>query len=338
MRYERTSHHVIASASLLIACTLGALACGAGEGEQLGQLELGLTTEAEGVSYRLSNARFTLEGPERREIAAADEDELTLELPSGAYRLTLLEGFQLVRSDATGGAPPVPAMLVSQNPAPVLITAGQTARVTLRFALADGTRVETGRGTLAVSIAVGAADAGAESPECSSGLRINELDYEQESSDEAEFVEIVQTGSCPAALADVTLELVNGSDGRPYGRYALADASDSLAPGERLVLGDANVVAALPAEIKRLMLGGSGLQNGPDGLRLLRGEQVIDAVSYEATVSGSSEGGAAAADEGGLALSRCPDGFDTQDGALDFRLATPTPGGANACSEAAVAP
>lgn len=338
MRYEKTAHHAIASASLLIACTLGALACGEREDEQLGQLELGLTTEADGVSYRLSNARFTLEGPERHEIAAAEEDELTLELPSGAYRLTLLDGFQLVRSDAAGGAPPIAAMLVSQNPAPVLITAGQTARVTLRFALADGRRIETGRGTLAVSIAVGAADASAEGPECSSGLRINELDYEQASSDEAEFVEIVQTGSCPASLADVTLELVNGSDGRAYGRYALGEAAPTLAPGERLVVGDATVIAALPPDSKRLMLGGSGLQNGPDGVRLLRGEQVIDAVSYEANVSGSSEGAAAAADEGELALSRCPDGFDTQDGALDFRLATPTPGAASACSEAPVAP
>lgn len=338
MRYEKTSLYVASSVSLLIACTFGALACGAPEDEQLGQLELGLTSEADGVSYRLSNARFTLDGPERREIAAADEDELTLELPSGAYRLTLLDGFQLVRSDAAAGAPPVAAMLVSQNPAPVLITTGQTARVTLRFALADGTRVDTGRGTLAVSIAVGAADASAERAECSGGLRINELDYEQESSDEAEFVEIVQTGSCPAALTDVTLELVNGNDGRPYGRYALADAAATLAPGERLVVGDANVLAALPAAIKRLMLSGSGLQNGPDGARLVRGEQVIDAVSYGAIVSGSSEGGATAADEGGLALSRCPDGFDTQDGALDFRLAPPTPGAASACSEPPVAP
>jgi len=319
------------------ALTFALLTCIACSGSRsdgdLGELALGLTTQAGGVTYRLRDARFTLDGPEHHELAPGEADELTLEVASGAYRLTLLEGFSLVRTDATDAAPVV-ARLISQNPAPVLIGAGQTARVTLRFALADGTTTESGKGKLAVEIAVGPGDAGAASSDCALALRINELDYEQASSDEAEFVEIVNGGSCAAKLADVALELVNGSDGRNYGGYALVDAAAELAPGERLVVGDANVLAALPASVKRLMLNGSGLQNGPDGVRLLRAEQLIDALSYGGVVMGSTELAETAADLGELGLSRCPDGFDTNDGSLDFRLATPTPGVANECSAA----
>lgn len=308
-----------------------ALGCGAAEPERaLGGLALGLTTEANGVRYRLANARFTLDGPEHHELTAGDTDELTLELAVGAYRLTLLDGFVLEPAD--GAAPPAMATLISQNPAPVLISSGETARVTLRFALADGTQVGTGRGKLAIAVAIGQGDAGAAHANCAAALRINEVDYEQAGSDEAEFVELTNTGACPAQLGDVQLELVNGSDGKSYGRYALSDAAAVLAPGERLVVGDANVLALLPAEAKRLMLGGSGLQNGPDGVRLMRGEELLDGLSYGGAVPGSTEENPAPDDLGEDALSRCPDGFDTGDGALDLELRPPTPGAANGCT------
>jgi hypothetical protein len=340
MRFAINDTLVLSYRPMLFAVALSSFACSSPERGDLGELALGLTTQADGVVYRLDNARFTLDGPERREFAATGDDELTLELPSGAYRLTLLEGFQLARADGSQGdaGAPIAAKLVSQNPAPVLISPGQTARVTLRFELADGSKVDTGTGKLAVAIAVGVSDGGSPgSPgsDCAAGLRINELDYEQASSDEAEFIEVVQTGACAAPLSELKLELVNGSDGRPYATYALGGAGDTLAPGERLVLGDANVLATLPADSKRLMLNGSGLQNGPDAVRILQGVRVLDAISYEAPVEGSSEGAAALADEGALALSRCPDGFDTGESALDLRLVTPTPGAANACSDTA---
>lgn len=317
-----------ASFALALFATL-ALACAADSNAELGALTLGLTTQADGIRYRLTSARFTLDGPEQREFSA-EGDELTFELASGAYRLTLLDGFQLVRADGTG--PAVTATLISQNPAPVLISTGQTARVTLRFELADGTSVDTGKGALAVDIAIGSADAGATNPDCARGLRINEVDYEQASSDEAEFIEIVHTGPCAAALADVALELINGNDGKSYGRYALAEAAAELAPGERLVVGDPNVLAALPQAIKRVMLRGSGLQNGPDGVRLVRGDQLLDALAYGGAVAGSGEGEPALVDEGEPSLARCPDGFDTDDNAGDFQLTPASPGSANVCN------
>lgn len=314
----------------LLALSLLAAACGSSDRE-LGELALGLTTQQGGVVYRLSSARFLLEGPERRELDASGQDELALELPAGAYRLSLLEGFQLTRADDPGT--PVAARLVSQNPAPVLISAGEASRVTFRFELADGAQLGLGGGSLRVGIEIGPGDAGGgAASDCALGLRINEVDYEQASSDNAEFIELINAGTCDAALAELTVELVNGSDGSVYARYALAETLASLGPGERLVIGDAELLAALPPDAKSLPLNGSGLQNGPDGVRIARGELAIDAFSYEGAVAGSTESNAGGADEGELALARCPDGFDTGDGASDFRLSAPTPAAANSCS------
>lgn len=322
---QRLSRHVWYTLAVLAA------ACSGAESPlgPLGSLELGLTTQAAGVSYRLSAARFTLEGPEPREFNAPEEVErLELELPQGAYRLTLHEGFQLARSDVPDAAP-VSAKLVSVNPAPVSITAGETTRIALRFELTDAVE-GAGPGTLQIGVEVTKPDGGASS--CERGLRINEVDYEQPGNDDAEFVELLNAGSCPAPLAELSVELVNGGDGKVYGRYPLAEVAPSLSVGERLILGDANVLAALPPAAKRVMLNASGLQNGPDGVRLVQADAVLDAVSYEGSVAGSAEGAATVADEAELGLSRCPDGFDTGDSAGDFKLATPTPGAPNDCS------
>jgi len=316
---------------LLLLAVLASACSPAATGSQLGSLELGLTTEAGGVAYRLSHANFTLEGPEKRAFSAEDEDQLELTLPSGGYRLTLADGFALVRKDDLLG-PPVGARLVSQNPAPVLISAGQTTRTTLRFELDQGDSVALGTGVLEVGISIGAGDAGQSGDAaCALGLRINEVDYEQASSDDAEFIELLNPGTCTAPLEGVSLELVNGSDGKVYSRYALGEVAKQLAPGGRLVLADAKVLETLPATVPRALLNGSGLQNGPDGLRLLRADITIDALAYEDVVAGSSEGKAAPADDGEQALSRCPDGFDTGESSLDVSLTTPTPGAPNAC-------
>ncbi|HEX5655662.1 MAG TPA: hypothetical protein VFX59_00635 [Polyangiales bacterium] len=313
--------HLFPLLSMCVAC-----AAGSATHEGLGSLELGLTSQAGGVSYRLSGARFTLDGPEPREFSAPDEVErLELELPQGAYRLTLHEGYRLARADDAGA---VAAKLVSANPASVSISAGETTRVALRFELAEDA-LAAGEGVLQIGVEIGSLDGGASG--CESGLRINELDYEQASADDAEFIELLNTGVCPVPLAELSVELVNGGDGKVYGRYPLADVAPALAVGERLVLGDAPVLAQLPTAVKRLALNASGLQNGPDGVRIVRGTALIDAVAYEGAVLGAEEGGASAADEGDGSLSRCPDGFDTDDGTSDFRTGVTTPGAANDC-------
>jgi hypothetical protein len=318
--------------SLALGSALGLLACASADhGDDLGALKLGLTTQANGITYRLSHAMLALEGPEKRTLSADDQDELELTLPAGAYRLTLLDGFQLVQKDLPD-SPAVDAKLVSQNPSPVLISAGETATATLRFELAQSAgSASLGDGKLHVGIEVGAADAGTQVASCALGLRIDELDYEQPNSDDGELIELLNIGSCTADLTDVQLELVNGGDGKVYSRYALHDAAPKLAAGERLVIGDAKVLAALAPELKHMPLNGSGLQNGPDGVRIVLGKQTLDAVAYEDKVASAGEGNAAPADEGAQSLSRCPDGFDTDDNALDFKLTQPSPGAASVC-------
>jgi hypothetical protein len=293
-----------------------------------GSLALSLASEAGGVAYRLQQARFVLDGPVQREFDAGDEPVLVMELPAGAYMLTLLDGYTLTRAADAGAAEAVQARLVSANPAPVLVTPGQTTQLSLRFELASGASPAP-PGRLAIDLAI--ADAAAQAPPaCTTGLRLNELDYEQVGSDETEFVEIVNRAACEAALAEVALELVNGSDGQVYARYELAQASASLAAGARLVLGDPGVLSALPAGTASLALNGSGLQNGPDAVRLVRGTELLDVLAYEGSVPGV-DAGAGIADEGEQALARCPEGFESGEPALDFRLVAPSPGAPNSC-------
>jgi hypothetical protein len=313
--------------ALYLTATLLGCAADPPAGDALGSLALSLSSEAGGVAYRLSDARFTLEGPVRRDFGAGEEPSLVLELPAGAYTLTLLDGFTLTRVDDAAGLE-VEARLVSANPAPLLVSPGQTTQLSLRFEL-GATASSSTPGRLAIDLVVGTDDAGAQET-CVSGLRIDELDYEQGGADEAEFVEVVNGADCDAALAGVALELVNGGDGKVYARYELAQAAANLASGARLVLGDPGVIGATPTATATLALNGNGLQNGPDGVRLVQGEQVLDAVAYEGSIMGVGTG-ATAADDAEQALSRCPDAFDSGDAALDFRLALPSPGSPNIC-------
>ena len=82
----------------------------------------------------------------------------------------------------------------------------------------------------------------------------------------------------------------------------------------------------LPAGTLSATLNGSGLQNGPDGVRLVRAENLIDALTYEGEIAGFP-GTPGPADEAEQALSRCP-----ESGAAPLRLAVPTPGVANTCT------
>jgi hypothetical protein len=295
----------------------------------LGSVSLALTSQTGGITYRLTDARFALAGPEDKGFTSGEEETLSMELPPGAYTLELLDGWKLVRADDPEGQP-VTATLLSENPAPLLVEAATTTAVALRFELRGGAQLSNELGTLSVSLELGVATSGA-GDGCREGLRINEVDYDQPSTDEGEFIEIVNTASCDASLDGVTLELVNAGDGEAYGRMQLSEAGAQLAAGGRLVVGDPGVLAALPSGVLSLGLPAAGLQNGPDGLRLVHGERQLDGVAYEGSVPETGEGGFTDADEQELTLSRCPDAFDSQDNALDFALRAPTPGAANAC-------
>ena len=164
-------------------------------------------------------------------------------------------------------------------------------------------------------------------------LLVNEIDYDQEgSSDNAEFIEILNPGSTAVDLSGYRFELVDGADSEAYLSF---DGAGELAGGAFLVIADQAVVDNLPAETSSLALTGSGITNGPDGVRIVATAdgRIVDAVHYEGVVAGSGEGSPAPEDPAAASTSigRCPAGFDSNDNGHDFREMTATPGAANSC-------
>lgn len=187
------------------------------------------------------------------------------------------------------------------------------------------------------STASGAAGAQSDAPRRPAAkLTINEFDYDQAGADTAEFVEIVNPNTSAVDLADYRIELVNGSNGRRYGAYA---TTGRLAAGGYFVIADRAVIDALPAGTAAMPLKSGGLQNGPDGIRIVEAAtgRALDSVHYRDPVPGVGEGRPAPKDATAVptSIGRCPDGSDSDDNGADFATMTPTPGAANACADPA---
>jgi len=318
--------------------SLGALAlaaCSSDPAGEVGRLDIELSSRLGEAEYTLVQGLLRVEGPEPQEVDLEGPGNLELTLPVGAHRLTLEDGWELQRGSGED-AVAVEARLLSDNPLQLFVSAGDNDPLTFRFGLDDGSEVESGTGTLDLHIDVtedAALPEVVEDLACLRGLRINEVDYDQAGTDEAEFVEIVNFADCEADLTGVSLSFINGSDGSPYGGVELGDLG-ALAAGARLVIGDAAVAAQIPAEASWLPLAASGLQNGPDAIWLLSEAERLDGVAYGEGAP-DAEGDTAPEAAGELGLSRCPDAFDTDDNSVDLVPAAPTPGSANACSAVA---
>ena len=213
-----------------------------------------------------------------------------------------------------------PTILTGYTPA----TAG-----TLSFTVTDAAGL-TATASLAVAASLFADLPLMPSP---AALLVNEIDYDQDgSSDNAEFIEILNPGSTPVDLSGYRFELVDGADREPYLSF---DGAGQLAGGAFLVIADQAVIDNLPAGTASLALTGSGVTNGPDGVRIVSTAdgRIVDAVHYEGVVPGAGEGSPAPQDPADAATSigRCPAGFDSDDNGLDFRAMTATPGAANTC-------
>jgi hypothetical protein len=155
----------------------------------------------------------------------------------------------------------------------------------------------------------------------SAKLVINEVDYDQVGTDANGFVEIHNTGGADADLSNIDLVAVNGGDSAEYAREQL---TGTLAAGGYL---------AVAIE----------LQNGaPDGIALLDGATLVDALSYEGAITAATIGGqaynlvegtmlpATIADSNTAdgSLIRNPDGKDTNDAASDWAFTTTVTRGA----------
>ena len=177
-----------------------------------------------------------------------------------------------------------------------------------------------------------------------SRLVINEVDYDQISSDTTEFIEVFNAGTGPANLANYAVVLVNGSNSAEYLRFNLADAGASLPAGSYLVIKNAAVT--VPGGVLTLATADSTVQNGaPDGIAIIdtSDSSVVDALSYEGAITAAVitglpgpvslvEGTATPLVDDGTTVSsmaRTPNGADTDDAATDWALATPSPGASN---------
>jgi glucose/arabinose dehydrogenase len=130
-----------------------------------GQLELGLSAQLAGVTYRLS-AVFDVTGAESLVLDTSDDPEaavLTRDLPAGGYVVALRPDFVVSRADGAVFEP-VEARLLSDAVQSVQITANESSRVTIRFAVPGGD-VSFGSGTLEIGFEVSTGGADCRPPE-----------------------------------------------------------------------------------------------------------------------------------------------------------------------------
>jgi hypothetical protein len=172
-------------------------------------------------------------------------------------------------------------------------------------------------------------------------LVINEVDYDQPSTDTEEFIEIFNGTNAAVDLSELDMVFVNGaSTGSFDKKYAL---SGTLAPNGYAVL--ANPGVTVPTGVIKVEFPNNLLQNGePDAIFLYNRvtKTVIDSLSYGGsnptptiTYDGISVSFPAhttlddSGNDAGRSLIRSPNGLDTDSGADWFMTTVVTPGAAN---------
>ncbi len=133
-RSRRSFVQISAAAAGALACLL---ACGGGGSSSTeGTLLLPTTVQVNGMTYRLSNAIFEVEGAEPVTLSTADLSSTELlqsELAPGAYTVELADGWVIELQMGTTFAPVSGATLTSMNPASVNVVRGQIASVGFAF-------------------------------------------------------------------------------------------------------------------------------------------------------------------------------------------------------------
>ena len=137
-----------------------------------------------------------------------------------------------------------------------------------------------------------------------------------------------------------TLELIDGSTDNLYDLIQLSQAAEFLSPGDRVVIGPPSLANNGHPNSNGIVVPGGFLQNGGDqgdAIRVVRnGDENIDVVSYENTISGFSEGEShigvdEAQGQNPHSLGRCEDGFDSDENGEDFTSMPPSAGLPNLC-------
>lgn len=164
-------------------------------------------------------------------------------------------------------------------------------------------------------------------PSCN--LIVNEVDYDQGGTDDAEFIELYNPCGQSVDLSTYSIQLINGGDNSTYETINL---SGTLTPGDYFVIctnaaNTANCDLDVSTNVDLIQDG------APDAIALFDGAMMMDVLSYEGDVSGFVEGsGVGLVDDGSvndLSLSRLPDGSDTDVNNVDFAMGIITPGAEN---------
>ncbi|MFL5982848.1 MAG: ExeM/NucH family extracellular endonuclease [Gaiellaceae bacterium] len=167
-------------------------------------------------------------------------------------------------------------------------------------------------------------------------LVINEVDYDQPSTDTAEYLELRNNGGTAVQLSGYSVQLINGNAGGALLYNTINLPALSLAAGDYFVICANN--ANTPNCDLDVTTNTDLIQNGaPDAIGLRNGAgTLVDRLSYEGSTTDFTEGsGVGLVDDGSSAtagISRCPDGADTDQNNVDFKPATNTPGAANSCA------
>lgn len=164
---------------------------------------------------------------------------------------------------------------------------------------------------------------------------INEVEYDQPGTDNAEFIELKNIGTEEFPVSDLRVVLVNGNNGGSEVYRTIENAAWPALPSGAFFVICAN--EGLTLNCDHVATPTTNLvQNGsPDAIALVRisSEEIIDALSYGGSVPGYTEGNGTTLEDtneqDGISLCRFPDGADSDDNSMDFVLGCPTPGVAN---------
>ena len=155
---------------------------------------------------------------------------------------------------------------------------------------------------------------------------INEVDYDQGGTDDAEFIELYNPCGQSIDLSTYSIQLINGSNNNAYETINL---SGTLTSGDYYVIcTDASNTPNCDLD---LTINSELIQDGaPDAIALFDGTVLTDVLSYEGNVTGFVEGTAVGLTDDGstpsFGLSRIPNGTDTDNNDDDFSFTLVTPG------------
>lgn len=171
---------------------------------------------------------------------------------------------------------------------------------------------------------------------------INEVDYDQPSTDATEYLEVKNTGTSSYPLQYLQVVMVNGNAGGAALYRTLENASWPALDAQDYFVICTNQASTANCDVQ-VTPATNLIQNGvPDAIALVfiggTEPMIVDALSYGGSVPGYTEGSGTPQQDSnevpGRSIGRWPDGSDSDDNATDFRVMCSTPGATNSIDPA----